>query len=195
MYFWALQVSFLDGRRSSGAAHLGLQHHPGFPSGGAANWGGYRPGGTVLDGSASPLASTTGNPNTRDYAWRPGVPYRLGVQRSPERGWRGTIRDLERDEEVVVRDLWAGGDRLGAPVVWSEVFAPCDAPPVAVRWSDLGGVDLRGNEVRPPTVLVNYQSHADGGCANTNSHTDRVGVVQRTNTGRTVAQGSTLVLP
>ena len=192
LYFWALQVSFVEGGRRTGAAHLGLQHNPRFPGSGAVNWGGYSADGSLLDGSSSPLPSTPADPNTRDFAWRAGVRYRLRIFRSVERGWRATVRDLERGDEVVVRDLEGKGELLAAPLVWSEVFADCDAPSVAVRWSDLAALDQRGNEVRPSALEVNYQGHAAGGCANTSSELDPLGVVQRTSTTRRVAQGALL---
>lgn len=192
LFFWALQVSFSEGGRRSGGAHLGLQHHPEHPGGGAVNWGGYRSGGGELDGSTSSLPSTLGNANTRDFPWRPGVRYRLRVHAAPGGGWRGAVRELPDGDEVVVRDLWADGDALVAPMVWSEVFADCDHPTTAVRWSDLSGLDRRGDEVRPSGLQVNYQDHAAGGCANTSSQADEHGVVQRTNTPRVVPQGALL---
>lgn len=190
--FWALQVSFSEGGRRTGGAHLGLQHHPEYPGGGAVNWGGYRSGGGELDGSTSSLPSTLGNANTRDFPWRPGVAYRLRVHAAPGGGWRGAVRELPDGDEVVVRDLWVDGDALVAPMVWSEVFADCDHPTAAVRWSDLSGLDRSGDEVRPSGLQVNYQDHAAGGCANTNSQADGHGVVQRTNTPRLVPQGALL---
>lgn len=196
LYFWALQVSTAGPDGVHGGAHLGLQHHPAHPGGGAVNWGGYRTGGE-LDGSVSALPSATGNPNTRDFAWRAGIRYRLRVHRSPERGWRGTVTPLGDGAgvEVVVRDLWAEGDTLVAPMVWSEVFADCDHPAAAVRWSDLRGVDTTGAAVRPSGVQVTYQDPGAGGCTNTTSERDDRGIVQRTNTARTVGPGAVLVTP
>ncbi len=69
----------------------------------------------------------------------------------------------------MLRELHAGGDRLTGVVMWSEVFARCDDPSSAVRWSDLVGVTAAGDEVRPRAVHVNYQSVAAGGCSNTSS--------------------------
>lgn len=195
LYFWALQVSMARGGRVHGGAHLGLQHHPSHPGGGAVNWGGYRPGGE-LDGSASALPSATGNPNTRDFRWEVGTPYRLRLHRSPERGWRGTVGERDGDgAAVVVRDLWADGDTLVAPMVWSEVFADCDHPTTAVRWSDLCGIDATGAVVRPSGVEVSYQDHGAGGCTNTTCDVDDVGFVQRTNVPRTTAPGTVLSAP
>ena len=143
LYFWALQASFV--KPGGGGAHLGLQHHPRFPGQTAANWGGYRqPGsGAHLEGTVSPLPSALGNPNTRDFPWIPHRPYRLTIGRSPDLGpaglfsWRGTIEDLHTGDVTVVRDLFSRGEYLRGPVVWTESFARCDHPPVAVRWSDL----------------------------------------------------------
>ncbi len=127
LYFWAMQASFLDGSGTThGAAHTGLQwnrRHPGFR---AVNWGGYGQAAdvtSILEGSESELASTPGDRNTRDYPWRVGAPYRLAVARS-ERGWTGSITDVERASTVLIRELFAGGDRLGGFVVWSELFCP-----------------------------------------------------------------------
>src|SRR4051794_25339290 len=96
LYFWALQASFLDGPRSRGAAHIGLQWNPRHPDSTAVNWGGYADAGNVqsiLTGTTSPLPSTPADPNTRDYPWHQGVGYRLGISRAPEGGWRGDITD------------------------------------------------------------------------------------------------------
>ena len=143
LYFWALQVSFTDRGRAGGGAHLGLQWYPAHPRSTAVNWGGYGPDGHELEGTPSSLPSATGNVNTRDYAWHPGVAYRLAVTRSGtvdhegRFAWRGEITEIASGERVVVRDLLASGSTIEAPMVWSEVFAACDAPSAAVRWSDL----------------------------------------------------------
>jgi hypothetical protein len=183
LHFWALQASFSGG----GAGHVGLQHHPGHPGRTAANWGGYAGGGGgELGGTESPLPSAPGNPNTRDFVWESGRPYRLGIRRGAS-GWAGLVDDL------VLRELHAGGDRLAGVVMWSEVFARCDDPSSAVRWSDLVGVTVAGDEVRPQAVHVNYQSVAAGGCSNTSSEPDGAGgFVQRTNTARATPQGAVL---
>lgn len=189
LYFWALQASFVDGAgRRHGGAHLGLQWHPAHPGSRAANWGGYGPDGRVLDGSPSALPSATGNPNTRDLWWEPGRPYVLTIERAAEGGWAGTIDGLR------VRTLDAGGDRLDALMVWSEVFARCDAPPVAVRWSGFRATTLEGGVVAPVAVDVNYQSGADGGCDNSTAVADGDAVRQVTATERTVPQGARLPL-
>jgi hypothetical protein len=196
LYFWALQVGFVDGRRGCGAAHLGLQAHPGHPGGTAVNWGGYRPGGGKLDGSASGLPSALGNPNTRDFPWRSGRPYALRVAPAPTTGWRGSVTDLRTGEVAVVRDLFAPGSTgLTAPVVWSEVFARCEHPSTTVRWTDLHAVTADGARVGPAVVRVGYQRAQDGGCTNTSALTDGTGILQVTATRRRVAAGTVIAPP
>src|SRR5688572_33269309 len=75
LYFWALQVSFVDGGRTVGAAHLGFQWYAPHPGSTAVNWGGYRAGGGELVGGPSTLRSASRNANTRDYPLRPHSPY------------------------------------------------------------------------------------------------------------------------
>jgi hypothetical protein len=180
LYFWALQASFVDdrGQRLAGA-HLGLQWHPQHPGGTAVNWGGYHDGGRSgeLSGIApSALPSATGNVNTRDFAWRPGTPYRLTL----DVDGTGAVTDLTSGERTVVRRLDVGGAHaLASPVVWSEVFARCDDPPTTVRWSDL--------DPAPRTTQVTYQSFADGGCTNTRTDVEGGSYLQRTNAERPVA--------
>jgi hypothetical protein len=181
LYFWALQVSFVDRGRRVGGAHLGLQWHDRHPGGTAVNWGGYRDGAGELDGEASLLPSATGNPNTRDYTWRPGVAYRLRVSGTGDGWWTGSVTDLSTGVETVVRRLRVGGSALASPVVWSEVFARCDDPSVVVRWSDLSPAPL--------STRLTYQSHADGGCANTRSEPDGDAWYQRTNVDRQTQTG------
>ena len=189
LYFWALQASFVDGTgRRRGGAHLGLQWYPQHPGSRAVNWGGYGPDGGILDGSASPLPSATGNPNTRDLWWEPGQPYTLSIERAAEGGWAGTVGGVR------VRTLAAGGDRLEALMVWSEVFARCDAPPVAVRWSGFRATTAQGRIVAPVAVHVNYQRRADGGCDNSTALAAGDAVRQITGTERLVPQGARLAL-
>lgn len=189
LYFWALQASFLDRGRETGGAHLGLQWYARHPGSTAVNWGGYqRGGGRELDGTASPLPSATGNPNTRDWSWSPGVPVRLVVAAAGPGEWAGVVDGTE------VRRLRCGGDRLGHPMVWSEVFARCDHPPVAVRWSGFEAVTAGGRRVRPDRLLVTYQAEGDGGCGNTTVRPDGDGVVQLTATRRDVPGGTVLPL-
>jgi hypothetical protein len=184
--FWALQASFVDaGGQRFGAGHVGLQRHAGHPDACAANWGGYAAGGGELDGTESQLPSARGNRNTRDLHWEIGRPYRLAIRRGSG-GWAGLVDD------VVLRELHAGGDRLDGVVVWSEVFARCDDPHV-VRWSELAAVTAAGELVRPVAVAVNYQSRSAGGCTNTDAAPDGVGgVIQRTGARRATPQGAVL---
>lgn len=199
LYFWALQADFSDasGRRAGGA-HLGLQWHPDHPGSTAVNWGGYGADGRELRGSSSMLPSALHNANTRDFSWSPRAAYRLRILRVDGSGaapvWRGTVAGPD-GSEVHVRDLYPAGDRISGAVMWSEVFARCDDPEVVVRWSEPSAVTLDGATVVPDRLSVNYQSHADGGCANTESTLDELGAVQHTNSVRSTPQGSLLQTP
>lgn len=196
LYFWAMQVSFV--KPDGGGAHIGLQHHPRFPGGTAANWGGYAAGGGLLSGSPSPLPSTPDDPNTRDYPWQPHRRYRLRVRRAdveaPPRmwAWRGDIVDVDSGDTTWVRDLYSAGEYLRGPVVWTESFARCDHPSSAVRWTDLAVVGEQGQTIDVATVSVNYQRHEAGGCANTDVTVDGGGWLQRTTTERTTRTGDRL---
>jgi hypothetical protein len=175
-YFWALQATFDDNGRACGGAHAG-------------------PNGAILNGSVSSLPSENGDPNTRDYAWEAGVPYRIHIRRSPggNVGWRTEITDLATNECVIVRDLVASGDHVKDLVVWTEVFAPCHAPRVRVRWSDLGGRSADGELVEVDEVIANYESVPAGHCANTNSEpAPDGGIWQSTNSERLTKQGAHL---
>ena len=186
LYFWALQVGFSGG----GAAHTGLQWLPHDGGTAAVNWGGYGSDGRELEGTVSPLPSIDGNPNTRLLAWEAGTPHRLRVFRSPEgHGWRATV------DGVVVRDLFAAGEYLGGPLVWSEVFAACDDPPVVVRWSRFEATDRAGSRLVPDAVSVTYQSWAEGGCTNTDVEPDAAGILQVTATPRRTPHGAVLAVP
>ena len=191
LHFWALQVGF----PGTGAAHLGLQwnhRHPGF---GAVNWGGYATSGSLLDGPSSELASTPDDPNTRDYAWQPGRAYRLSVHRAREHRWRGAVTDVATGVMTTVRELVVSSEYLSDPLVWSEVFARCDDPSVTARWSGFEVVTERGARRAPRALAVHYQSHGDGGCANTTSRLDdQGGVLQVTNTDRVTPQGAALAV-
>jgi hypothetical protein len=189
LYFWAFQVSFA-GRfgRAHGAGHLGVMWNPRHPDHGAANWGGYDPSGTVLPGPAAGLASATHNPNTFDYRWHPGRPYRLTVSRTAG-GWHGTVTDAD-GTATLIRTLAAGGDRLVRFAVWSEVFAACDAPPAEVAWSDPWF-----GEQRPDRVRLTYQEEQRGGCTNTSTTVEEGVLVQRTTTVRPNRPGDTLPWP
>lgn len=189
LYFWALQASFADGWHNHGGAHLGLQWNRRHPGNTAANWGGYHHSGRILDGSPSPLPSSPGDPNTRDFPWRPRVPYRFRITRVQD-GWRGEITSFLDGATVAVRDLYSPGSDLVTPMVWSEVFAACDDPQVLVRWSGFGALTRDGETVNPQAMRVNYQAYEAGGCSNTNVLFDGDGISQATNAERTVPQGS-----
>ena len=123
----------------------GVAVAPRHPGSTAVNWGGYRASGQELHGSDSALRSATGNPNTRDFSWSPGRPYRLSIERvvaaaggpvpAGVTAWRGSVQDLHSGEDQVVRDLYMEGDSIVGVTMWSEVFARCDDPTVSVRWS------------------------------------------------------------
>ena len=203
LYFWAIQADFgSDHGQRAGGAHFGLQWHPAHPHNHAVNWGGYHANGRELGGSVSSLESATGNPNTRDFDWQPGRPYRLTISRAESanapnglRAWRATVEDVDSGDITVVRDLYVPAEQIVGVLVWSEVFARCDDPSTEIRWSNAQVVGPSGNITFPRRALVNYQSHADGGCANTCSSSSELGLVQRTNTDRTVTQGTMLAWP
>lgn len=185
LYFWALQASFVDGWGGPvGTAHLGLQWYPAHPGSTAVNWGGYLPHGRGELSATAPstLPSATGNANTRDFAWRPRTAYRLTI----DVDGTGSVTELDggAEQTTVVRRLDVpGASRLVHPVVWSEVFARCDDPATAVRWSDL---------TPPATALhATYQSYENGGCTNTDiDHgADGATITQRTNAERTTPEG------
>lgn len=199
LYFWALQVNFVDranGGVGRGGAHAGLQHHPAYPEHGAVNWGGYHNGGGELDGTESDLPSALNNVNTRNYRWAAGVPYRIRVFNHAPGRWRATVTDLSSGVETTIRDLLVDADSLVSPMVWSEVFADCDHPRCTVRWSNLEADLAKGGTVRARSVRLNYQRHADGGCANTNTSVDGPGngFLQQTSTERVTPTGATLTL-
>lgn len=183
LHFWALQASFHDGGRRLGGGHTGLQWHRSHPGRTAVNWGGYGADGRELGGTVSSLPSATGNVNTRDWAWSAGVPARLRIFRGGT-GWAASVDD------VVIRELRVGGDHLAGLMVWSEVFAACDAPSSTVRWSDLHGRTAQGEVVAPVAVRTRYQSVPDGGCSTSCSFPDGAGsVLQRTATPRRIGAG------
>ena len=194
LYFWALQATFGDGRRTYGAAHTGLQWNPRHPGNRAVNWGGYGDVGdveTVLPGSASALPSAPGDPNTRDYPWQEGWPYRLRISRG-ERGWRAAVTDLVSGETEVVRELHAAGDRLSGLVVWSEAFCSCHDPTVVVRWSDPVAERADGTVVRPSSMGLTFPRE---GCPNTDSVADAIGILQVSRTPRQARDGASLAVP
>ena len=206
LYFWALQVDLADGRGIWGGGHTGLQWNRRYPGGRAVNWGGYASpelGGRVLSGSASSLPGFADDPNTLAFSWQTERPYRFRVYSSDEfaGAWRAEVVDLVSGDARVIRDLLPSAGRgsgpvyLARPLVWSEVFAGCDAPSVTVRWSGLRAVDASGVVLSPETVQVNYQAAAEGGCPNTTVATDALGVLQITGAERSVPQGGVLILP
>ncbi len=197
LYFWALQVDFLAGGHSTGAGHAGLQWNRDFPEYTAMNWGGYaspESGGGELEGSTFLLPGMAGSQNTQSYQWQSGRPYRLRVFPSPHitQAWRAEVTDLSSGKATPIRDLYTDGDSLAMPMVWTESFADCAAPPVTVRWSHLRAVDSTGRILTPHSLLVNYQSWEQGGCTNTSVETDARGVLQVTCTPRKLAQGTVL---
>lgn len=205
LFFWALQVSFIEGGKTIGAGHFGLQHHPSYPSGGAVNWGGYHGAGSTgsgeLPGSALHIPSTLNNPNTGDYLWQAGRRYQYRIRRSDQSnlGWIGSVTDLETGVETIVRELQCPGSELGEIMVWTEAFAHCDEAGVSVQWGDLRAVTASGVAVRPTALRVNYQTVGDGGCITSNAEVvmDDSGnrlVEQQTGTVRTTPSGSQLIL-
>jgi hypothetical protein len=194
LYFWALQASFGDGRRTYGAAHTGLQWNPRFPGRRAVNWGGYGDVGdteSVLSGTVSTLPSAPDDPNTRDYPWQEAWPYRLRISRGAQ-GWLAEVTDGVSGVTTPIRELHAGGDRLTGLVVWSEVFCSCHDPTVVVRWSDPVAERADGTVVRPPSVGATFPRE---GCPNTDSVADAVGILQVTHTPRRTRDGASLAVP
>ena len=190
--FFAIQASFWSPGHHHGGAHTGIQWNPRHPRNLAVNWGGYDRGGAILPGTESSLPSTPLDPNTRDFAWRPGARYRLTIgprsagDGSPGR-WPARIEGLDTGEDVVVRYLLCEGDHLRSPLVWSELFTRCDDPPIEVRWSEPSALNLDGEPVPVNRVRVTYQAYDAGGCTNTTVETDRVGIVQRSGCERMTA--------
>ena len=194
LVFWALQVDFASGWGSAGGAHLGLQWNPRHPGLRAVNWGGYDRKGHVLSGSPSPLYSTPDDPNTRDFAWSPGQPYRLTVRAGDERGhWTGSVVSLADGHEEVIRDLYVAADALVRPTVWSEVFARCDDPSVSATWRDPVAHTARG-PVRPVAYRASSPSEEAGGCSNTDVVSTFEGIRQVTASSRLVPAGTLVPL-
>ena len=195
LYFWALQASFTGPSGISGGAHLGLQWHPSYPASGAVNWGGYARDGSILEGSESVLPSTLGNVNTRDYPWTPEQKYRLRIHGDEPGWWAGEVTNLATDVTTMVRRLRSDGEGLTLAMVWSEVFARCDAPSAAAVWSDPAGVTLDGRPWRPGTYSITYQREEDGGCSNTDVRVLPNGVGQFTGVTRTTPPGTVIPIP
>lgn len=190
LHFWALQASFAGPDTGFGAGHLGLQWHSSYPGYGAVNWGGYQSDGSILAGTRPELPSALDNPHTRDFAWSPGVDYRLRIYRDRPGWWVGEVTNSTTAMTTVIRSLNGGGDRLVVPMVWSEIFARCDAPPSAVVWSRPSGLMLDGSAWAPDSYRVTYQREEDGGCSNTNVAALPHGVGQITGVGRITPQGT-----
>lgn len=187
LYFWALQASF---QPDGGGAHTGLQWNPRHEGGRAVNWGGYGRDGSVLGGTPSTILSSVDDPNTRTFPWEPGRPYRLRIRRGSSRGrWAADVIDLVTDEVTPIRELDGGGTHLGRLMVWSEVFARCDDPPVRVRWSDPSIVDLDGTSRPVDGYRVAYQRYERGGCTNTQVEMGEGFVDQVTAARRTTPPG------
>lgn len=185
LVFWALQVTFVaDSGRRLGGAHVGLQWSPRHPRNRAVNWGGYDERGSILSGTESTLPSTPSDPNTRDFAWEPGRSYRLGVRRGSQ-GWAGTLDD--GSGVTVIRELLVPGTALVSPVVWTECFAPCDAPSVSAVWTNPVAIGASGAIV-PRGYRVRYQEI--DGCPNTDSAVTVEGVRQTTGVARRTADGA-----
>jgi hypothetical protein len=196
LYFWALQASFLSDSGANGAAHIGLQWNPRHPGFKAVNWGGYADISdvrSILDGTPSPLPSTPSDPNTRDYPWREGVPYRLRISPGSPSGWQGSITDLSTGETTVIRDLLAAGDRLGGFVVWAEVFAACNHSQTVVQWSDFEARTPSGDVRAPASVRLTFPTGGD--CPNTDVVMSQMGLLQITNTVRTARDAAVLPVP
>jgi len=198
LYFFALQASFVEAGSHVGGAHIGLQWNRRHPGNTAANWGGYHSqtrGGAILDGTQSPLPSQPNDPNTRDYPWQSGRKYRFEIGPGSDMGWwLGTITDVTAGQTAVVRELHGGGSRLASPVVWCEVFAPCDGPSVTVAWSELEFLDDNGRWISVDSVRTNYQDYSAGGCTNTNSAAEDGRWTQTTHTPRETPTQAVLTL-
>lgn len=192
LYFWALQASFVDAAGTSyGAAHTGLQWNPRHPYHRAVNWGGYgQPSdvGSVLPGTDSPLPCEIGDPNTRDYLWQEGLPYRFTIRRG-DVGWAADVA-LGDSAPVTIRELFAGGDRLSGFVVWSELFCRGSDPSTVVRWSDPSLVLASGRRVPVPAMTATFQGGPEW--RRQNSWFDGMGVCQATGVTRTTRNRTVL---
>ena len=174
LVFWALDVSFSDGERMTGIAHVGLQQIDGDT---AVNWGGYDANGVVLP-SLSDLPTFRGYPGTHAYAWSTEVRYRLRVFREGKGWWGADVTDLATGTTTKIGSVLGGGDRLVDPSVWTESFARCETTSEA-RWSEL--------RPTPAEVQVSYQSFDDGGCTNTDAQADGAAFLQRSGVTRRTA--------
>ena len=195
LYFWALQASFLDEIGVSyGTAHTGLQWNARHPGGRAVNWGGYALAadvGSVLDGTASLLPGIPGDRNTRTFAWREQVPYRFTIHRGAL-GWAATVTDLVTGSEVTIRELLAGGDRLGGFVMWTELFCRGSDPTTAVRWSQPEVLTRSGRRLAPAGLQVTFPGGDEW--RRLDVVVDEVGVQQITDVTRTIQHQATVPL-
>jgi hypothetical protein len=198
LYFWALQATFSDEAGVDyGAAHTGPQWNPRFPKNGAVNWGGYPSEHSNwkknLPGSDPLLPGFKEDPNTRAYKWSARVPYRLTISPSPDRGWLASIFNTVTEKHTVLRDLWAEGDRLTGICVWTEWFCQCDAPTVAVNWSEFRVRTADGTQHEPTGMFVN---HPDGNCENVGhriiTQQPELIIEQRMNTTREILHGTVI---
>ena len=141
----------------------------------------HESGGGELEGSTFLLPGMAGSQNTQSYPWQSGRPYRLRVFPSPHitQAWRAEVTDLSSGKATPIRDLYTDGDSLAMPMVWTESFADCAAPPVTVRWSHLRAVDSTGRILTPHSLLVNYQGW-ERGLHQHRVETDARGVLQVT---------------
>lgn len=191
LYFFALQASFWS-THHHGGAHVGLQWNQRHPGSTAVNWGGYDGHGSILDGSESELPSAPNDRNTRDFAWRPNTPYRFTIGPRTQTGWPAAVTDLSSGVRSEIRELFCEGDQLRKAIVWAEVFADCDHPPVEIRWRDAEVIARDGTAMPIRRGRVTYQSHPDGGCANTTVLADGPWIVQRSASERRTPHNTVL---
>jgi hypothetical protein len=188
--FWALQASFVDGRgRRLGGAHTGLQWYAKAPGNTAVNWGGYAdpPKSGILDGTGSQFGSLPGEEHTFAYPWQVGRPERFEIAKGPGGGWGAWVSGQ------LIRELHVGGDRLSDPVVWAELFSPCDAGESAVRWSAFEATLANGEVVRPTHGSLTFPG--GGNCPNTDIQLDDTGVVLMSGVTRRRREHEMLQLP
>ncbi len=199
--FWALQVSFVDRGRDGGGAHLGLQWYPPASGVDGGQLGRLPTRGWRARRFGLEPAQRHGQREHPRSGLAPRRPYRLRVAPGDHpapagaTAWRGEVTDTVTGVAVVVRDLFAAGDRLASPMVWSELFTRCDDPGVEVRWSALRLWSATGEVHDVQQVRVNYQALGDGGCSTTDVQVDADGVVQRSGTRRRTPTGAVLAVP
>ena len=184
-------------RPQAGSIHLGLQHNPLFPNNGALRLDGYTADGERLTTSEPEIPSATNDVTTRDYPWKQGVKYTLSIRRGAEIDdgqfpWSGYITDHISGDTVMIREMISTSTHLRAPILYVESHAPCDSPPFEVRWSDVSTVSVKGGKRSIRFMRADYQLYAAGGCTNTDSFTEGVGLVERTGEKRTTNSGRTI---